>query len=180
MPRPQPHLRGRQRPCTPVPEAVAEPHAWARRQSPCARPVVRDSSPPHPPQAPPTGRKHTTPAPQGQAWWSARGPPALGRGCPPCRSSYGTCSNGTGIPPTPWAWTDKPRVRTALGRVEVQPHLIPRPHGSRWPVPTLTSPAQDQDFPTPGRCKLFASPQLSEPSPLKPHLLQRALRDAPP
>lgn len=178
--------------CPSVPRAVAEPHDRAlggARVSPVMQGLF-----PIPPQAPPTGRRITSAALRGWAWWSARGPPAPGRRGRPCRSSCVACSSETGTPATPWAWTGKPRARTALGRAEVLLCPVPRPRSSRWgPPPTapprlsprpgskqpvLTSPARGQDLPAPGRCRLLSSALRT--SPLRPRLLQTAFRDAPP
>lgn len=156
--------------CPSVPRAAAEPHDRA---------LSHAGPPPHPPQAPPTGRRTTSAAPRGWAWWSARGPPAAGRRGRPCRSSCAACSSETGTPATPWAWTGKPGARTALGRAEVLLGPGPRPCSSRWgPPPTapprlsphrgskqpvLTSPAQGQDLPTPGPCRLLALGSPDQP-----------------
>lgn len=139
-----------------------------------------------PPQAPPTGRRITSAAPRGWAWWSASGPPAPGRGRPPCRSSCGSCSSATGAPATPWAWTEPPRARTACGGAEARPprllvgagplgppHRSPRLGSKRL---RLQSPGR-LESPGAQRGGLFALPVPPIP-PLKPRLLQGAPQGA--
>lgn len=135
-----------------VPSVVAEPDDWAlRRERAPSRSHGTLSRPP--PQAPPTGRRTTSAAPRGWAWWSARERPAAGRGSSPRRSSCVACSSETGIPATPWAWTHKPRARIAPGEAEGLLCPVPGPQlpppaprlptcrGSGLRAALLTSPA---------------------------------------